>query len=48
MDREMILNEHRLSHLINQGSAALFPTDTLPALAANPKNALKLWKYKLF
>ena len=46
MNREMILDENTLSKIINQGSVALFPTDTLPALAVNPENALKLWKIK--
>ena len=29
-----------------EGSAALFPTDTLPALAASPGQANQLWRLK--
>ena len=35
-----------LALLIEQGSSALFPTDTLPALGASPENAINLWKLK--
>ena len=35
-----------LLQLLNQGSAVVFPTDTLPALAALPENAKDLWRIK--
>ena len=35
-----------LAALLLQGSAALFPTDTLPALAASPGQANQLWRLK--
>ena len=35
-----------LAERLNNGSAALFPTDTLPALAASPKHASQLWEIK--
>ncbi len=35
-----------LSDLLAKGSLAIFPTDTLPALAANPKFARKIFKLK--
>jgi L-threonylcarbamoyladenylate synthase len=35
-----------LAALLLEGSAALFPTDTLPALAASPGQANQLWRLK--
>lgn len=35
-----------LADLLQQGSAALFPTDTLPALACRPEAAELLWELK--
>ena len=35
-----------LASRLTQGSAALFPTDTLPALAARPEQAQQLWTLK--
>lgn len=39
-------NANELALKLSLGSAALFPTDTLPALAATPENASQLWKLK--
>ena len=39
-------NSKDLSLLLEEGFPALFPTDTVPALAATPKNAINLWKLK--
>ena len=35
-----------LASKLHEGSAVLFPTDTLPALAACPEHAEQLWKLK--
>tara|TARA_Y100001968_G_scaffold314170_1_gene339219 strand:- start:630 stop:1214 length:585 start_codon:yes stop_codon:yes gene_type:complete len=35
-----------LASKLNNGSLALFPTDTLPALCACPKHAKKIWTVK--
>ena len=35
-----------LSQCLREGAAALFPTDTLPALAARPEAAAQLWELK--
>lgn len=35
-----------LSQCLGEGAAALFPTDTLPALAARPEAAAQLWELK--
>ncbi len=40
------INAGELAALIKEGSPALFPTDTLPALGALPKFASKLWTLK--
>ncbi len=42
----LIFDQIDLSKKLDQGSAALFPTDTLPALAAAPCHANQLWKIK--
>ena len=42
----LICNESDLSLKLINGSVALFPTDTLPALASCPKFANKLWTIK--
>ena len=36
----------QLSLMLREGAAALFPTDTLPALASIPERATQLWKIK--
>ena len=36
----------QLSSMLQEGSAAVFPTDTLPALASIPDHAAQLWKMK--
>ena len=41
-----ILNAQMLAQRIRKGSACVIPTDTLPALAALPDNASKLWEIK--
>ena len=45
-NQELIFNEIHLAEIIKQGSAALFPTDTLPALGVSPNNANKIWELK--
>ena len=41
-----IIDSSGLSVKLLDGSAALLPTDTLPALAASPRYALQLWNIK--
>jgi len=41
-----IFDLKELSLLLKEGSAALFPTDTLPALAACPAYSKQLWEIK--
>jgi L-threonylcarbamoyladenylate synthase len=41
-----VLEAPRLAERIRAGSAALFPTDTLPALAARPQAAAQIWLLK--
>ncbi len=41
-----VFEAENISLKLHQGSLALFPTDTLPALAACPKHASKLWEIK--
>ena len=41
-----VLGPADLSRRLQAGSAALFPTDTLPALAAAPDHAGQLWRLK--
>ncbi|MFL0748447.1 MAG: Sua5/YciO/YrdC/YwlC family protein, partial [Prochlorococcus sp.] len=41
-----VLEESVLASRLKAGSAALFPTDTLPALAASPDHAAQLWTIK--
>ena len=46
---KMINEQFEISDLaqkINEGSLALFPTDTLPALCSNPKYSKKIWTIK--
>tara|TARA_B100000700_G_C14827544_1_gene752966 strand:- start:191 stop:775 length:585 start_codon:yes stop_codon:yes gene_type:complete len=40
------LNSKELSRELKNGSAAIFPTDTLPALGICPEHASKLWHIK--
>ncbi len=40
------LNPKDISLLLEEGSSVLFPTDTLPALAATPQYAINLWELK--
>ncbi len=40
------LDAATLNHHMRAGEAALFPTDTLPALAARPETASQLWELK--
>lgn len=40
------LNAPGLAHQLQQGSAVIFPTDTLPALASRPEHAACLWNIK--
>ena len=35
-----------LAQHLRQGEAAIFPTDTLPALASRPEHAAQLWNLK--
>ncbi len=42
----LIFDSNDLAEKLLQGSSALFPTDTLPALAAIPEKADQLWKIK--
>ena len=41
-----VFNAKELASILKNGSAALFPTDTLPAIAASPESALQLWELK--
>ena len=46
---EMIINQFEISDLaskLKNGSLALFPTDTLPALCSYPKYSKKIWSIK--
>ncbi len=45
-EEPLTLNAIALASKLRSGSAALFPTDTLPALAAYPDFASQLWKIK--
>ena len=40
------LNSVQLAAKLRSGSAAIFPTDTLPALAAKPEYAFQIWNLK--
>ena len=42
----LVLDEKTLASQLQQGSAALFPTDTLPALCSCPSYASKIWETK--
>ena len=44
--RSQILDEVNLASFIEKGSPALFPTDTVPALASSPEFASQLWRIK--
>ena len=44
--RTQFFNSSELTILLREGSPALFPTDTLPALAAHPSFAKQLWDIK--
>ena len=46
MDRFRIFDAFELSQKLLEGSAAVFPTDTLPALAACPEHSSQLWEIK--
>jgi L-threonylcarbamoyladenylate synthase len=41
-----LLPAAQLANSLKAGSAAIFPTDTLPALAATPGHAAQLWELK--
>ncbi len=41
-----VLEAHELVQILKKGSAGIFPTDTLPALGACPRDAAQLWKIK--
>jgi L-threonylcarbamoyladenylate synthase len=43
----MLLDQTALAQHLREGGAALFPTDTVPALAASPAQAPSLWRLKL-
>ncbi len=45
-NEKSVFDASELSYRLLQGSAALFPTDTLPALAAAPNAASQLWEIK--
>jgi L-threonylcarbamoyladenylate synthase len=45
-DSACVLEPADLAAHLQAGGAALFPTDTLPALAARPQQAFKLWQLK--
>ena len=45
-NRNNIFDAFNLSSRLRKGSAALLPTDTLPALASSPGSASQLWKIK--
>ena len=42
----LILDKNQLASSFTKGSAGLFPTDTLPALAACPMYAAQIWELK--
>ena len=44
--KDLIFDRDHLANKIKKGSAALFPTDTLPALGILPENAKSLWELK--
>ena len=46
MDEFRTFDSEELSLKLLEGSPVLFPTDTLPALAATPRHASKLWSIK--
>lgn len=46
LQESFVFNKSGLSRELNNGSVAIFPTDTLPALASCPKFANKLWTIK--
>ena len=46
---KMVIDQFQISDLalkLKQGSLALFPTDTLPAIASYPKYSKKIWSIK--
>ena len=45
-DIRQILAPNELADRLQAGSAALFPTDTVPALTARPEAAAQLWQLK--
>ena len=46
MKNSLLLKSNQLIDYLSKGSPIGFPTDTVPALAANPDNAFHLWKIK--
>ena len=42
----LICSARELAQKLEQGEAAIFPTDTLPALSAKPESASLLWELK--
>ena len=45
-NQELLLESRELAAHLRAGGAALFPTDTLPALASQPTSAHQLWDLK--
>jgi len=43
---EFVLNAPELAARLASGGAVMFPTDTLPALAARPRDAAQIWRLK--
>ena len=43
---EFVLNAPELAARLAIGGVVMFPTDTLPALAASPRDAAQIWKLK--
>ncbi len=46
MNQSLVLDEVSLASRIREGTSALIPTDTLPALACLPDYAVNLWELK--
>ena len=46
LEEANVLDFNELSERLQIGQAALFPTDTLPALASLPEKSSHLWKIK--
>ena len=46
MQIPFLMKSHELIGLLKRGSPIVFPTDTVPALAATPEHSSNLWKIK--